>query len=266
MIYLKSVSYKKNSDLNGYPYNVPVIETLGTIEFNSSVTIFAGENGSGKSTLLEAVAAGAGSVVAGAEGISYDASLENARKLSRHMKFVWRVKTRKGFFLRAEDFINYVRKMWEIRSDMKDGLKDIEEDYRGKSEYAKSLARLPYMRSLYEMKKTYGCRLEECSHGEGFFNFFKARFVPHGLYILDEPETPLSPMNQFAFMAMVKEMVLQSCQFIIVTHSPIIMAYPGASIYDFSSIPVKEVSYDDLEQVKFMKSFLANPENYIHML
>ena len=266
MIYLKSVSYKKRKDLNRYPFCVPAVETLGTVEFNSSVTIFAGENGSGKSTLLEAIAAGAGSVTAGAEGISYDSSLENARILSRYMKFVWRVKTRKGFFLRAEDFINYVRKMWDIRSDMKEGLKDIEEDYKDKSEYTKSLARLPYMRSLYEMEKTYGCRLEERSHGEGFFAFFKARFVPNGLYILDEPETPLSPMNQFAFMAMIKEMVSQSCQFIIVTHSPIIMAYPGASIYDFGSTPIKEVNYEDLDQVKFMKSFLANPQNYIHML
>ncbi|HAZ44940.1 MAG TPA: hypothetical protein DCZ55_10825, partial [Cyanobacteria bacterium UBA11371] len=108
--------------------------------------------------------------------------------------------------------------------------------------------------------------LDANSHGESFLKLFQSRFVPGGLYLLDEPEAPLSPLRQLAFLSMLKDMVNQDSQFIIATHSPILMAFPQASILSFDSYPVKEVPYDQLEQVTLTKAFLNNPESYLRHL
>ena len=225
-----------------------------------------GENGTGKSTLIEGIAAEVGSINIGVDSIDYDDSLKSARELSRKLKLTWNIRTRKGFFLRAEDFISYTRKMASLRNDLEKDLKEIENRYDNRSDYAKNLAKMPYNKSLYDLKQKYGEGLETKSHGESFLELFKSRFVPDGLYILDEPETPLSPMKQLAFISMIKEMVRQNAQFIIATHSPILMAIPEASIISFDEYPIREVDYNDLEHVNLTKDFLNNPERYLRYL
>jgi len=268
MFHLKEVSYlNKVHGLNSvYPFNIPLMKSFTKIAFDTPITILVGENGTGKSTLLEAIACAVGSITIGDIDINTDREFESARALSKNLKLSWTIKTNKGFFLRAEDFINYLRQLHIMKTDMEKEMADVEDRYHGRSQYARSLARMPYARSLYEMKNMYNGDLESKSHGESFLEFFSSRFIPNGLYILDEPETPLSPMNQFAFMAMLKEMVNQNSQFIIATHSPIIMAYPGATIYDLNDLPIKKSNYLDIESVRFFKSFLNNPEGFLRHL
>ncbi len=268
MFHLKEVSYsnKDQGSFNMYPFNTDLMKSFRKIIFDTPVTILIGENGTGKSTLLEAIACAVGSITIGDIDINTDREFEYARALSKYLKLSWTVRTNKGFFLRAEDFINYLRKLHVMRADMEQEIADVDYRLQGRSQHAKNLARMPYARSLYEMKSMYQGELEKKSHGESFLEFFSARLIPNGLYLLDEPETPLSPMNQFAFMAMIKEMINQNSQFIIATHSPIIMAYPDATIYDLNNLPIKKTDYNDIEAVKFFKSFLNSPEGFLRYL
>jgi putative AbiEii toxin of type IV toxin-antitoxin system len=126
----------------------------------------------------------------------------------------------------------------------------------------------PLASSLAEMERRYGVDLDANSHGQSFLKLFQSRFVPGGLYLLDEPEAPLSPQSQLALIAMMDEMVGQNGQFIIATHSPILLAFPGARIYTFDRTPVEAVEYDALDHVRLTRDFLnapalshADPEN-----
>lgn len=266
MMHLISMEYIKPNNTNKYPFNISLFAGFNKLEFKTPVTIFVGENGTGKSTLIEGLAAAVGSITIGGESIDYDKSMKPARDLSSCLKLTWRVKTKKGFFLRAEDFISYSRKISQMKSDLEEGLKEIDNTYIGRSEYSKSLARMPYVSSLYELKEKYGEGLETKSHGESFLELFNSRFVPNGLYLLDEPETPLSPTKQLALISMIKSMVKENAQFIIATHSPILMAIPGATLLSFDENSVKEVRYDDLEHVNITRDFLNNPEGYLRYL
>ena len=116
------------------------------------------------------------------------------------------------------------------------------------------------------MEQRYGADLDANSHGQAFFQLFHSRFVPGGLYLLDEPETPLSPISQLALIGMLRDMLAQEAQFIIATHSPILLAMPGARILDFDVQPVAPAAYDDLEHVKLTREFLADPERFLRRL
>ena len=117
------------------------------------------------------------------------------------------------------------------------------------------------------MERRYGKDLSARSHGGSYFTLFRSRFVPGGLYMLDEPEAPLSPVRQLSFISMLKEMAeQQQAQFIVATHSPIIMAYPGATIYSFDNNAIRRVPYDHLEHVTVTRDFLNNPEQFLRHL
>ena len=143
---------------------------------------------------------------------------------------------------------------------------EIEVEYQGRSAHARGLALGPASGSLAEMQARYGENLDANSHGQAFFHVFRSRFVPGGLYLLDEPETPLSPLSQLALIAMLKDMVEQDAQFIVATHSPILLAMPGAQIFDFDTTPVRRASWDELEHVKLTREFLADPERFLRRL
>ena len=265
-MHLKHIEYSKPNNISRYPFNIPLFKDFHRLEFKTPVTIFVGENGTGKSTLLEGIAAGIGSITIGQESIDYDKSLKDARDLSKSLKLSWKIKTKKGFFLRAEDFISYTKKIAEMRLGLEEELKEIDNTYDDRSELAKSLAKMPYNSSLSELKRKHGEGLETISHGEGFLKIFNERFVPNGVYLLDEPETPLSPMKQLALISMIKGMVKDNAQFIIATHSPILMAIPEARIISFDEDPIREVEYDNLEHVNITKDFLNNPQQYLRQL
>lgn len=250
----------------GYPFDVPAVRTLQALTFASPVTCFVGENGSGKSTLLEAIACAAGSIAVGSAGVGDDETLAPARALARHLKLVWNARTHRGFFLRAEDFFGYAKRMGAIKAELAADVEALGEAYADRSRYALGLARTPYLKELADLERRYGEGLDHRSHGESFLTLFQSRFVPGGLYLLDEPEAALSPLRQLALISAIKGMVEQRGQFIIATHSPILLAYPGATILDFDRRPIEPVAYDDLAHVTLTRDFLANPAAFLKHL
>ncbi len=246
--------------------NVPVVKMLPKVTFPTAVTILVGENGSGKSTLMEALARKAEMITIGSEEVHQDKTLNPIQPLVDNMKLVWNKRTHRGFFLRAEDFFGYVKRLRRITQEMADDLRRVEEEYQGRSDYAKALASGPAASSLNAFNTRYGGDLDFHSHGESFLTLFQSRFVPGGLFILDEPEAALSPISQFGLISLIKEMTQRDGQFIIATPFPILMAFPEASILDLDRKPPCFVQYNDLENVRLYRSFLENPETYIDRL
>jgi predicted ATPase len=267
-ILLRTISINRfGPQPNAFPFNVPIIKSLATIKFSSPVTFLVGENGCGKSTLLEAIAAAVGSITVGSESVNTDRSLSAIRLLSKSLKLVWSKKSRRGFYMRSEDFFGYARKMSATREELQRDLESVDKEYENKSPTARLYARAAYLNELGAMQRDYGEDLDARSQGESYLQLFQARFVPDGLYLLDEPEAPLSPLRQLSFLAMLKNMVEQKSQFIIATHSPIIMAYPGADILNLDEGEIKSCKYQDIEHVRITKTFLDNPERYLkHLL
>jgi predicted ATPase len=266
MIHLRSIIQKVINEKEGFPFNVPAIRALKEIEFHAPVTFFVGENGSGKSTLIETIACAAGMVTVGSESVKTDPSLAHVRSLAGRLRLTWSKRTHKGFFLRAEDFFGYAKQMAQTREELEDDLKKVDTEYVGRSILAKDLAKQPHANELHAIINRYGDGLDTRSHGESFLALFQSRFVPNGFYLLDEPEAPLSPIRQLAFLSALKQMVAEDSQFIIATHSPIIMAFPNAEILSFDGGQIRKANYNDLEHVTLTKEFLNNPEAYLRCL
>jgi predicted ATPase len=268
MIHLREIETKGVPDPEGgFPAGVPVLRGLKRIAFSSPVTFLVGDNGSGKSTLLEAIACAAGSTTVGADSVGSDPTLAAVRAYAeKHLKLIWNKRTRRGFFMRSEDFFGYARRMAQTRTDLEQDLSDVDADYKGRSLLAQQLASLPYKQELGALKRSYGDGLDSQSHGESFFVLFRQRFTGEGLYLLDEPEAPLSPSRQLSLLAMLKPMVDQGAQFIIATHSPILMAYPGAQILLAEDGHLREAAWDSLEHVTLMRDFLSDPKAFLRHL
>lgn len=250
-----------------FPFSVPAIRQMESLDVNVPVTCFVGENGSGKSTLLEAIAIASNLPSAGSsDQARTDASLEQQGFLARALRLGWRVRNNRGLFLRAEDFMGFQRLLQRERAEFAETLERMEEDYADRSEYAKTLAMGPLRASMADMDRRYGANPDAKSHGEAFLNFFQQRLVPKGLYLMDEPEAALSPQRQLALLAMMFDLVSEGAQFIIATHSPILLAFPGARIYSFDDPPIAEVAWEETEHVRLTRDFLASPERYLRNL
>ncbi len=264
MIHLQAIGLKPSAKKqSGFPFTLPLVQNFGEIELRSPVAFFVGENGSGKSTLIEAIAAGINLPTVGGEDIARDKSLNNARALGKQLKLAWQRKTHRGFFLRAEDFFNFAKRLQTMQAELQEMADEFENDYSG---YALGLAKGAALGQRQALIERYGKDLDANSHGESFLKLFQSRFVPGGLYLLDEPEAPLSPQRQLALLSMMKEMVEQDAQFIIASHSPILMAYPEAQIFSFDSHPISETAYDDVEHVSLTRRFLNNPNSFLRYL
>lgn len=275
MLHLKSITLEKRADeVNDFPFNIPILKAFEQIEFTAPVTFFVGENGSGKSTLLEAIACAVGSTTVGSESVKTDKSLADVRKFANQLRLSWSKRTHKGFFLRAEDFFGYAKSLAKIKQDLQDDLDSVDGEYNGRSKLAVDLAKMPYRNEIHALKNRYGENgLDSYSHGESFLTLFQSRFVHGGLYLLDEPEAPLSPIRQLSFLSALKQMVKEDSQFIIVTHSPILMAFKPAVILSFdpsahfvSGQQIQPVKYEELEHVKLTKAFLNDPDAYLNHL
>lgn len=268
MIHLKSLTVREFNaqDFELFPFNLEMVKSLRGFEFTAPVTFFVGENGSGKSTILEALACAIESITVGSESVKTDKSLVAVRKLAQHFRLAWQKRTHKGFFLRAEDFFGYAKQMRQTHDEFQQDLKDVKREYKDRSQYAAALASLPYNNELAAIQRRYGDGLDRRSHGESFMTLFQSRFVPDGLYLLDEPEAALSPVRQLTFISALKQMVQENSQFIIATHSPIILAFPDAQILHFHEGKIHEAQYNQLEHVNLMKDFLSNPESFLRYL
>jgi len=232
--YLRRVQSKpERMDQTRFPFNIEAFQHGIDLELPSPVTFFVGENGSGKSTLLEALAEICGFNPEGGNRDHHRETREERSELAQALTLSWLPKMTEGFFMRAESFYNFASYL--------DGVSDFRA-YGGKS-------------------------LHHQSHGESFFALFQNRFE-HGLYILDEPEAALSPQRQLAFLRIIHELETpRHAQFLIATHSPILLAYPGATLYQFGDGGIREVGYRDTDHYLMMKNFLNAPERTLkHLL
>ena len=267
MIHLSSVR-RRGSDDGAFPFTVPAIRTLNGLALEHSVTFFVGENGSGKSTLLEGIAAAARLPAIGSADVPRDETLAAQRRLGKALRLSWQKKATRGFFLRAEDFFGFTKRLARERAELLAEMREVSSQYRAqdRSKYAEGLAQGPLAASLAGMERRYGVDLDANSHGQSFLKLFQSRFVPGGLYLLDEPEAPLSPQSQLALLAMIGDMVGQDAQFIIATHSPMLLAYPDAQIYSFDQTPVAVVAYEQLDHVRITRDFLNAPQRYLNQI
>ncbi len=215
-----------------YPFNIDVLRSTPNIQFSSPVTFFIGENGSGKTTLLEALARKCHIHIW--NGIERTRSVINPyeEKLFLYIKVEWTDEIVPGSFFSSQIFRNFAQLVDEWEADNPGQI----EYFGGKS-------------------------LISQSHGQSVMSFFKSRYHIKGLYLLDEPETALSPKSQIELLKLLQKMGAQGhAQFIIATHSPILMACRGAVIYSFDNNPVKVVHYEDTEQYKIYKAFMQDPD------
>lgn len=237
--FLRSMELKRDNikSFSYYPFSLPVIKGLSTLAFHPKVTFIVGENGSGKSTILEAIAVACGFNPEGGTINFNFSSMDTHSELFNYIKIVKGVKKPKdGFFLRAESFYNVATNIDELDREAP----GLIYSYGGKS-------------------------LHKQSHGESFFSVFMNRFGGNGLYILDEPEAALSPARQMAMLSRIHELVKSNSQFIIATHSPIIMAYPDAVIYEIND-KIEAVKYEKSEHYQIMKSFINNKNKMLEIL
>ena len=241
--YIQSVYLKSSPPPSSYLSELPVVRHLrqiGELRLTSDVTFFVGENGTGKSTLLEAVAVAMGFNPEGGTRNFNFATAETHSPLNEFITVVKGVRPRDGFFLRAESFYNVASYIDLLDSEPSFGAPVIE-SYGGVS-------------------------LHEQSHGESFLALFKNRFGGNGLYLLDEPEAALSPSRQMTLMVLMNELLQKHSQFVIATHSPILMAFPHAQVIELTEDSIRTVPYQQTEHFQLTRRFLNNPEKMMEML
>ncbi len=233
--YLIEVKLKRDSvkSFDEYPFCLDAVSGLHCIELHPKVTFFIGENGSGKSTLLEAIAVAWGFNAEGGTKNFNFATRDSHSDLWEYLRLSRGVRmARDGFFLRAESFYNVATNIDDV---------DVAHSYGGVS-------------------------LHHQSHGESFMALVMNRFSGNGLYILDEPEAALSPTRQMALLSRIHELIGKGSQFIIATHSPIIMAYPDATIYRIDGGTMETISYADTEHYQITREFLNNHAQMLKIL
>ncbi|CAN5696874.1 AAA family ATPase [soil metagenome] len=271
MGHLRSIRLENSPDdvTEKHPFGVPAVRALmgKGLNFPTPVTVFVGENGSGKSTLLEGIACAVEAIAIGTNDLRSDESLFAGHALRERMRLSWDIKrNREGFFLRAEDFFGFAMRTDRMRAEYKAELEAIRAD-PSLSAFTKGLAAMPYESQLSALNRLYAHGLDSQSHGEAFLALFQSRIRPGGLYLLDEPEAPLSPTRQLTLLSMMRLIVEeQGAQIIMATHSPIMMAYPGATIYGFDGGSIEPVGFDNVEHISVMRAFLRDPDSFLRHL
>lgn len=253
MLYLNAISRREDRPRpESYPFSVPSLKRLDHLVFHTPITFLAGENATGKSTLLEALAAGMDAYAIGASGrVVDDPYLSHALELAGTFYFSRRRASRIRMFLRSEDVLGHIRSLNEERL----------EDFRYEME-KQERADLP---DYDEVKRSIirGNELDGRSHGERFLHILGERLHGGGLYFLDEPEAPLSPVNQIRLAQLLRDASRAGGQFIVATHSPVLLGLPEATIYEFSDDGIIQKRYEELTSVRLLKRFLAAPERYL---
>jgi predicted ATPase len=241
--YIAEIGLKREEvqSFDRYPFSLAAVRPLEKLELHPAVTFFVGENGSGKSTLLEAIAVASGFNAEGGSKNFRFGTRESHSELHRYLRITKGLpRPRDGFFFRAESFFNVATTIENL--DREPGP-------------------APPIGPAYSDRS-----LHEQSHGESFLALMLNRFRGNGLYLLDEPEAALSPKRQLAILTRIHDLVQEKSQFIIATHSPILMAYPDAIIYEFSKEGIQRVDYKETEHFRITRDFLANPQRMMRVL
>jgi len=263
-LFLRALRKVEYSDpISSYPLSLPLFRNMKRLTFSKPVTIIAGENGTGKTTLLEILARKLNAIRIDGSASDHNDKLNRIQSAEQDFRVEMLKKPAGNFFFQAEDFIRYMDHLNEMKQDAIQGLKDVERDYANRSDYAKGLAAMPFARTLNEMENAYDGEISEKSHGESFIEFFGSRITENGLYLLDEPEAALSPFNQLVVLNLIAEAEHSGCQLILSTHSPILTACPGACIYEIRDGHIHETNYEDIESIRFLKSFLNHKDDYL---
>jgi predicted ATPase len=250
-------------DRESFPWSLPLVRDLERLSFTKPITFLVGENGSGKSTLLEGIAVGIDAVAAGAHDLQRDPSLQPARDFAAGFVFARRRHARTRLFLRAEDVFGYTGRLTANIAEMGEIEQHLAELPEGPGrDRAMGMAR----GERAALTRRYGDNPDARSHGETFLHLLQTRLVPNGLYLLDEPETPLSPSRVLALIALLAGCVRQGCQFLIATHSPLLMAMPDATILLAEDGCLRTVAWDDLEHVRITRAFMRDPEAMLRRL
>lgn len=242
--YVRTVELKRAEveSFDIYPFCIPAIRNLSRLDLHPNVTFFVGDNGTGKSTLLEAIAVNAGFNAEGGSRNFRFATRESHSQLYEALRMAKGIERPKdGYFLRAESFFNVASEIDRLDTDPEGGGPRLVDSYGGRS-------------------------LHEQSHGESFLSLLTRRFGGNGLYLLDEPEAALSPSKQLSVLSVIHQLVQRDSQFVIVTHSPILMAYPHATIYLFSQEEIRAVRYEDTEHYTVTLDFLTRYESMLRIL
>ena len=234
VVYLLSAELSDGSgEDDGYPLGLPAVRALPDIEFDS-VTVFVGDNGTGKSTLVEALAVASGfNAEGGSRNLQFETYATHSA-LAPRLRLRWSRRPRWGWFLRAETFYGMATHI-ELDDD-EFGVKPMFPD------------------------------LHHRSHGESFLTLIDSRMSDDGLYLLDEPESALSFHGQLKLLAIMHDACAIGAQFVIATHSPMLMAYPGAQIYEFDDDGAHGVSFDEVPVVGLWRTFLDHPDRYFRHL
>ncbi len=248
----------------GFPWSLPLLLGLQEVVFTAPITFLVGENGSGKSTLLEGIAAGMDAVAVGRRDLARDPSLAAARRLAAGFFFTRRRHARTRLFLRAEDVFGFTLRVTDEMAGLERDARELAEDIP--EGYGRRLALGVVAGQRGAFARSYGENPDGRSHGETFLALLQRRLVPRGLYLLDEPETPLSPSRVLALMAMLAQAVGDGSQFVIATHSPILMGQPGAAILTVGADGVHPAVWGDLEHVRVTRAFLNAPESVLAQL
>lgn len=256
-LFLTAVNRRDDEpDPTVFPWSLPLVRRFVRLEFRARVTFFVGENGSGKSTLLEALAVAADAVALGGRDLRSDPTLGAARLLAAGLSLSRYGRPRAKTFLRAEDAFGYTQR---LAREMQQ-LDETAAGFAGSRAYAYIAAQ------RQALSARYGADPDARSHGETFLALLAARLVPAGLYFLDEPETPLSPVRVLGLMSILMDAADAGSQFVIATHSPILMALPGAALLQFAEGDIRSTAYDEIEHVRVTRDFLNAPERYLKHL
>jgi predicted ATPase len=259
MPFIKSFSIVADRQ-SPFPFNIAAVKSARHVALNSQVTILVGDNGCGKSTLLETIAYAVNLPLIGGY-IVPKKGFEAAMLLQPYLTIETGRETTRGFFFRAEDFSAFLDSVEKEKQKLKEDLRELEGQVNN-SVIEQMSDSMNF--SLREMLKNYGENLEAFSHGEAYLQILQTRILNKGIYLLDEPEAALSPLKQLSLIAFILE-VLKSrkAQFIIATHSPILMGIPGATLYEIQDDGMRQVEFKDTEHYRITKGFLDNPDSYL---